>query len=189
MNRPALMLGVFGALSLLLSAAGLSTLRSARAEADAAEASLHTLAADARKILDLRSRSENVAAGARPDRDAIALVNGALAAAGLSGSKLRDLAQESDTPIVTAGRAPGAATGLRRTAVRFTLEPVSLPELGRFLGAWREAGGVWTISRVDLTHRRGAPQRPGTPETDGGWTARLLITATYLAEGERTSRP
>lgn len=127
----------------------------------AAEAALVALTRDAQEIADLRARPERLAQVERPTQDTLARLTAALAEAGLPSVRLRDLTRDSD--------GMPAPAGARRQSLRFTLEPVTIPQLGSFLEQWRSSQQLWTMSRIELAHS-GAPEHPT-------FTARFVISA------------
>lgn len=138
-------------------------LAAAEAGRSAAAAALTAVARDAQEILDLRARPERIALAERPSQDTLARLSEALAQAGLPAALLKDLARDADS-------AP-AIRGSRRQSARFTLEPVTVAQLGEFLDRWRSGQQLWSVNRIDLVHV-GSPNEPV-----GTYAARLGITA------------
>jgi hypothetical protein len=81
-------------------------------------------------------------------------ISAALAAAGLPASALSSLSPEAESPI---GEGDLKA---RRTRAVLTLAPVTLPQLGGFLAAWRSREPQWTVSSIELSPQPGN-QSPG----------------------------
>lgn len=112
----------------------------AESDADAAQAVLLAVAADAQSVVDLRLRRESTSLTQRPRDDVYAQVTSALRDAGLSPVLLRDLSPEADRPL-TSRSEPGST--LRLQSMRLTLEPVTPAHLGAFLARWQSVQPVW----------------------------------------------
>lgn len=147
-----------------------------RAEADLAER-----AAIAAEISRLRAQEQRIEASSRPARDLIARVTQALEQARVPSSRFKSLVQESDVALAP-GAGESGGSGLRRQALRLTLDDVSVAELGEFLQAWRAAQRVWAVTEIALAH----PERGGSANSGSGqqYRATMLITALYAEEPE-----
>ncbi len=119
-------------------------------------------------------------------------VNDCLAAAGLPASALASLSPAADTPITlgpsaSGGRGTANSSAVRRRAV-LTLAPVTLDQVGRVLGAWREAHPDWTITTIDLAPeaqgRRDAAVPPG-----GDLPLRAVVSIETLYTASSPSSP
>lgn len=134
-----------------------SRLASLRSEA-AEVASLHAAAEQVRR--DLESSSPRLATAC----------GGVLAAAGLPASVLVSLSPEA----ASAERVETIAVARARATL--TLAPVTLPQLGRFLDAWRQRLPGWTATRIDLEPRR--ESAPAAPQPAPGSDLPLRIVMT-----------
>ncbi len=164
-----LWLGVAAILGLALGAAGP---RAARARQEAADASalLSTAAHHAERIAALRSLDIGVAAD-EPSRGGLTeRVTGALQRAGLPTGTLASLSPEAETP--DAGQ--GGARVVRRRAT-LTLSGVTLPQVGRFLEAWRSTEPAWTPASIDLS-----PMGGKAPEAGGDLPLRAAVAIEAL---------
>lgn len=141
-------------------------------------ASLGTVAAQAAEIESLRATVASRRTGVRPDAGMVGQLSTALGKAGIPTTRLAEVAPEPETGLVSSAAGTNAAD-LRRQAVRLTLQPVSLPEIGRFLHIWRAERPEWTISGIEVT-------RAGPPEVGIEPKLRCLITlsAVYPANDE-----
>ncbi|MCW5775668.1 MAG: hypothetical protein KIS87_04380 [Phycisphaeraceae bacterium] len=142
----------------------------ARARARRELAFVPEAARDARLIAELR-----LALPPHAEHDAAPLarrVGVALAAAGLPAAALSDLSPESN--LRSAG-----VVGRRAT---LTLTGVTLPELGRFLAAWRDAEPAWTVTAADLTPESSRTTPPGG---DRPLRAVLTLETLFAAETQR----
>lgn len=163
-----------------------SQAHAARAEAESAHALVATVESHI-AILD-RLNSEAPAWTSR-QRSAFgqggmaAAINDALAKAAIPASALASFSPPGEPPATprstsassssnsTASGAP--VSPIRRRAV-LTLAPVTLPQTGSLLAAWREAHPDWTITSIDLvpepitasTSRRREAASPILPGTD-----------------------
>ncbi len=147
-----------------------SRLNDAQRQLNAALTAQQRLIDEAQQIIRLRSKQQRIAEHKRPEQDVIARVNTTLAGAGIPPERFGGLRPESDAALPN--------TAYRRQSVRITLDELSIIELGAFLSQWSATQRLWTPTRIELTHAR---SRQGADRYD----AAILITATYLADGER----
>ena len=159
-------------LPLAISANRLGT---AHSELAVGRSSLVRIADSAQRIVDLRGAKQRIAEHKRPEQDVIARVSAALAEAGIAAKHFGGLRPESDAALAGSGHTPIA---YRRQSVRVSLNDLSIAQLGAFLFEWSATQRLWTPTRIELTHAR---SRQGSDRYD----ATILITATYLADGER----
>ena len=99
---------------------------------------------------ELRQRVQVVTIAQAQDEDLTRRVTKTLASAGLPAAALSSVTPDADQP---AGRtSQGNAAFIRRSA-RLTLDGLTLPQLGRFLEAWRSSteGRGWTVAAIDIT--------------------------------------
>lgn len=89
-----------------------------------------------------------------------------LSVAGVPKSALQSLSPEAESPSHL-----GQGVQLFRKRATFTLVGVTLPNLGRFLDAWRHAEPAWTITSLDL-----APASGPAPPQGGDLPLRVIIT-------------
>lgn len=174
---------LFAALLLgLVSAIGVSAARftSACRAHDLAHARLKRVHHDARAIITLRRQSERVSIEARPTEDVLALINTALAEAGLPQRHLADLRSESDAALPSGGGSEGAPGGdgpqYRRQSLSVSLRELSPADLGAFISAWRQVQTVWSVTRLTLAHPH------GRGESSDQYDVNLIITAVYVEE-------
>ena len=170
-RAPALFMFVVAA-SLAGSAISAARLSVARAREQAAGERAPAVAADLAEVINLRARQEQIAAGQRPKEDVYAEFAAALSEAGLPSGCLRDLSPDGDKALETGSTTAGPR--LRVQSVRLTIEPVTLVQLGNLLASWRAKQPVWRTSSIELSAPTGA-DRP-----EGAYTARLVLSATYL---------
>lgn len=166
------------AVLILLAACGLMVTISGRrlTEAldvrDVAENRLAQTAQDGRSILMLRSKEERITFNERPKEDAVALVNMALAEAGLPANRLADLRNDSDTALPRSSESN--AVVYRRQSLSLSLRDISIGDLGSFLAAWETVQSAWTITRLTLSHSRDRNHRAEN------YDITLIITAIYV---------
>lgn len=82
----------------------------------------------------------------------------------LSGDLADDGRVERRCGRLAAGATPvpgttGASARYARQSARFILEPISVPDLGRFLATWLQHRPQWTITSISITP---APERGAT---------------------------
>lgn len=145
-------------------------LNSSRMQHAAALTAQQRIINEAQQIIRLRTKQQRIAEHKRPEQDVIARVNTTLAEAGIPSERFGGLRPESDAALPN--------TAYRRQSVRISLDELSIIELGAFLSRWSTTQRLWTPTRIELTHAR---SRQGSDRYD----ATILITATYLADGER----
>ena len=169
--RPHYLFVLLIGLALLGSAIAMGRLRSASAASDAAIARLNAARADAEELLALRAQAERIATGHRAPEDVHARLRERLRASGLSTNLIRAYAEEADREI------SGTGPEYRRQSIRFTLSPIELNELGRFLDHWRQAEPLWIPVNIELN--RSTPARGGR-NARGSYEANVTIAATYV---------
>jgi hypothetical protein len=118
-----------------------------RTEARAALAHFHTISTQAVELANLKAAAPPEARRPRPDPGIASRLAHAVALANLPQTALQNITPELESTVSSAQGAPA----YRRTTVRLTLEPITLPELGRFLSEWRTAEPTWTVTTIDLT--------------------------------------
>lgn len=102
----------------------------------------------------------------------------ALANAGLPSSALASLSPESQL-------GPGNVGNAKRRLATLTLASITLPELGRFLDAWRRREPGWTVAAIDLVPE--ARGQASLPTPGGDLPIRAVLTIESIAldrEGE-----
>ncbi len=172
---------IVGVLAIIAAAAyagrGLLDARAAESAARARIASLRTVAAQVEEMEELRAMIADRRTGVRPDAGMVGQLSTALGKAGISTARLAEVAPEPET-ILSGGTAASGAE-LRRQAVRLTLQPVSLPEIGRFVRVWRADQPEWTISGIEIT--RAGPAEVGI---EPRLRCLLTLSAVYPAPGD-----
>lgn len=119
----------------------------ARSDALAADRSLDRTGEKIAELARLRSLTADAPAASCLPSDLPARISGVLTACGLPASAVSSFGAEG-----------GAATRRRATLV---LDGPTLPQLGVFLGSWREAEPGWMIAAMDLSPRVEAPSTGG----------------------------
>ena len=118
-----------------------------RGDATTATGGFKAVVDQATELTTLRSEAPPESRRARPAPGIAARLAGVVAVAGLPQNSLQNVTPELESPV----NAGSGAFAYRRSAVRLTLDPITLPELGRFLQEWRSAEPVWTVTTIDLT--------------------------------------
>ena len=156
--------------------AGRSALQ-ARAAAVRAQASWEQLADAASRVRQAQATSPSFD---EPVGDAqtamIAKVSTALTRAGVPVARMTSLSPAGASPVGDTVRLSDHSTVRRvRRSASVTLDPVSLPDLGAFLSAWRGEQPQWRVSSLQLTP---VPIKPselsGTKSLPGNVLARPL---------------
>jgi hypothetical protein len=157
-----------------VAAAQLFSARAARAESRSALNRLEATLGQVRTIETLNTRTASWAQRGRPPLARGGLttaVNEALAAAGVPAASLSSLSPAAEMPVTSQAGSSGLAAVRQRALL--TLAPITLPQVGRFLGAWREAHPDWTISAIDFS-----PEAPGRREPSPGSDLPLRVVIT-----------
>lgn len=145
-------------LSLLWGGVGLATsismaiigVKATRAQQEAANA-ISRLEDTTIRVQRLNTLTSVVAGAVErnsPPGGLAASITDALQHAGLSPSSLANLSPEATISVGS-----GDAVAHRRRAT-MVLSGITLPQLGAFLGTWRETQPNWIVSRLDLTPER-----------------------------------
>lgn len=159
----------------------------AKARLDTSRIRLASIERKDAEVARLRALPVAAALEKRPEPGIVGHVTTSLAAAGLPSALMTSFNPGSDAPYVMAQAASGdpsksTPTGhYRKQEARLTLEPISLPELGRFLKSWKEMHPEWTCAAIEVVP---AGQSP-TASSDAvpRLRASIGIQAVYLAHG------
>ena len=151
--------------------------RSAATAFDRATADRASVAEKAARIASLRSQPAVNGFGARPGDDVMSLATRVLDAAHVPAARLRSVQPDADRTVAD------DRDGRRAATVRLSLEPLTAPELGAFLAAWRSAQQVWSVARIDMN---AIPPSGSTPA--GNYRATVTVSATYLDDPAPASR-
>ncbi|MBX3410405.1 MAG: hypothetical protein KF859_11035 [Phycisphaeraceae bacterium] len=165
-TRPILYIwiGAAATLAFALGTTGPSAAR-ARLDAEHAQNSLRDATGHARVIAALRTQSTD-APQDDPSRGGLTpRVTAALQRAGLATGALASLSPEAETVVAT----HDGVRVMRRRAT-LSLSGVTLPQVGKFLDAWRSAEPAWTPVSIDLSPVGGKP-----PEAGGDLPLRAAI--------------
>ncbi len=168
------------AIGLSLGAAAWSADRALEARAEAARAgtALAALAADARELAVLRSQAPGETDAPRPASELPARLTAVLGACGLPASAVQNFSAE-------ASRRDPQVQGAQRERASLVLGQVTLPQVGRFLGAWRDAEPEWVVSAIELT-----PGGGGAAPGGGELPLRVLMSLDAVtAEPHAGGRP
>lgn len=139
-----------------------------QAYADHAEVALKSA-----RVATLRGLPPVSGYGSRPTEDVIQLANRTLEAATLPAARLRGVQPEPDRVI------QDDREGRRLATARLSLEPLTVPELGAFLGAWRSRQQVWSVARIELSAITPA-REGGNNRTQGQYRATVTVNASYV---------
>ncbi len=149
-------------------------LRGAIADRDAARRAATSLAADLLQISAFKDAQETALAS-RPADDAVTgPILEVLNQVGLDSSTL--LRQSTGAEQTLAG--PGL-DGFARRAVQISLAPMTLPQLGSFIDAWRVQQPAWIISELRLIHAG----------TEAQFSINLTLVTTYSISADSPSTP
>jgi len=135
---------------------------SARGELNTAQARYTSVATSIDEIQRLRQTQATIASAAKPQPNLSGQIADVLVEAGLSPNLLTNLTPEPDAAVTL-----GTSHGYRRQVARLTLESISMPDLGRFLGSWTNSQPEWTISAITITPTAlSTKPKPGVQEQD-----------------------
>ncbi|MDP1662701.1 MAG: hypothetical protein Q8L55_12375 [Phycisphaerales bacterium] len=145
--------------------------RTAAAEFDRAYTAHAEVAAKSARVATLRALPPVSGYGSRPAEDVIQLANRTLEAATLPAARLRSVQPEMDRAI------QDDREGRRLATARLSLEPLTVQELGAFLGAWRSRQQIWSVARIELSAI--TPARGGNTHPQGQYRAAVTVSASY----------
>lgn len=165
--------------------------------AEAASAKkLQRVTAQAEEIRQLRvsmpTWANSPTPGAESKEPLAQRVPAAIAAAGLPATALSSLSPESNSGD---GGASGGKTGVRidRRRATLTFGALTLPQLGRFLAAWREREPGWVVTSIDATPERSGADRGGADRGGHGGQAQaggdLPVRVVLAVENVSVHRP
>ena len=118
----------------------------------------------------------------RPASGLAASLSETLTGRGVPASTLVSVTPQPESAV----QGPGAEQ-LTRQRAAFTLSPITLPQLGGFLEAWRVREPYWTVSGIDV----GPEQRSAAKSPPGGdlpLTAVITLDAVYLDDAKERAR-
>ncbi len=118
-------------------------------------ARLRSIREKAGEIRRLRSSVETLPEAAAEDEGLATRIPHALASAGVPVASLSSLTPQSESVSL-----PGAGKVTKRRAT-VTLTPVTLPQLGAFLSAWRRAEPGWNVATIEVAPDGGSTTAPG----------------------------
>jgi hypothetical protein len=107
---------------------------------------LKTVSGESAELARLRASAPAWALRGRPASGLAPRVSAALSACGLPASAMASLSPEAESAVGS-----GNDVSARRTRAVMTLAPVTLPQLGNFLEAWRSREPDWGVSSIDLS--------------------------------------
>ncbi len=145
MKKPTMLAALFLACLVTLAWSG-ARYASARGDLHTATARYASVASNVAEIQRLRGTQATIASAARPQPNLSGQISDTLVEAGLSPNLLTSLAPDPDMPVTI-----GSSHDYRRQSARLTLDPLSVPDLGRFLGSWTSAQPEWTVSAITMT--------------------------------------
>lgn len=185
MSRPVAFL--WGTLFLLAAGAlGISGSRylGARSRANAGALLLKAVSAESAELARLRASAPAWALRGRPASGLAPRVSAALSACGLPATAMASLSPEAESAVAAAGAGDLSA---RRTRAVMTLAPVTLPQLGSFLEAWRSREPEWGVSSIDLSPQSGKEGGPGA--VGGDLPLRAVIGVESVFVDQSGGRP
>ncbi len=118
----------------------------------------------ATELVRLRHEAKDSSLPLRPDGGLASKVSHALTRAGLSATVMQSLSPEAET----------SDKGVVRQHATLTFSGVTLPQVGRFLDAWRTSEPDWVVSNLDLS-----PAGTGTPGADLPLRAVITLDAMF----------
>lgn len=140
--------------------------RAGRAHAERSEsrAALTLVTQQANELVQLRHAAKDSSLPARPESGLAGKVSQALSRSGLAPSVMQSLSPEAES----------SDRGLVRQHVTLTLAGPTLPQVGKFLDAWRSNEPNWVVSGLDLS-----PAGAGTPGADLPLRAVITMDAMF----------
>lgn len=171
-------LGTLFAAALVVTGVMLVRTLAARRHAVAAGAHIANVSDTLRTLHQLQAAVRSGSSGKKPAPGLTGQVSDALAQAGVPVTAMTSLAPEAETEVSRTGDVARVRHG-----ARLGLEPVTLPQVGRFLQSWRSAHPEWTIISMQLTPLPSRqPQVSGA--TPGPLRVNLVLQCEYTEFGE-----
>lgn len=146
----------------------------ARADARAARATLASTTEVTREVIRLRGTVPQASTVPVPASELPTHVTETLARCGLPAGAMSSF---NAPPASRESRA--GAMGQRATLV---LAPITLPHLGRFLGAWRESRPEWMVSGIELSPKNDRARNE--PAHGGDLPLQAVLSLESPAQGE-----
>jgi hypothetical protein len=116
----------------------------AHAETSDARVTLHQVQASVAELSRLRSGGPSIPMARRPASALPSVLSAGLAAAGVPNQSLASFNASSPAAI-------DGGHGLTKERANLVLNPITLPQLGRVLAAWRESEPAWAITNIELS--------------------------------------
>lgn len=158
----------------------------ARERASSADAEVSRVRDLLAALARVRAREPVLAEGV-PTGDQLSLVSDALGRAGLPVAVLRRVQPEGDG---AGDLGNDMKLPVRRIGMRIELDALTLPELGRLLGAWRSQNPSWIPVLINLSARPDNPREGQaslqavtqwtTKSVSPRWTVSLSMAVVYL---------
>jgi hypothetical protein len=155
----------------------------ARSRAGAEALALKTVSGESSELARLRASAPAWALRGRPASGLAPRVSAALSACGLPATAMASLSPEAESAV--GGGGTGDVTA-RRTRAVMTLAPVTLPQLGNFLEAWRSREPEWGVASIDLSPQSG---REGAAGGGGDLPLRAVIGVEGVFVDQSGGRP
>lgn len=143
-------------------------------DAQAARTHLASVTDNTRELMRLRMEATRSLTAAPPDQALVTSVRRSLANAGLPDIRLTQMSRPADRALRSASTGNDGPDVRTRTEV-VVLDPVTLPELGRWISLWRDSHPLWVVSQIDL---RAATGRPGS------YSAMIHLATVYVRSAE-----
>lgn len=176
-SRHSFAIAAFLGVCCLLAGIGVARMLSARRAAQHAGVRLVQVADSVKALRQLREVTTSGATGRRPTPGLTGQVTDVLAHAGIPLAAMTSLAPEAETELGRIGD-----TVRMRQAARLGLEPITLPQLGQFLQAWRAQHPEWTIASLQLTPLPGRQARSART-TPGPLRVYMVMECRYIDFG------
>lgn len=144
----------------------------AKSQARAELARLRTISVHTDELASLRLKvagQSDTSDSREPSQPLAANVSSVLAQVGLPPNTLESLSPQSATaePLNTGAGTGGAnAPRIYRRRATLALGPITLPQIGRVLSAWRTAAPTWTTARIEVSPLAGGRAVPVSPGAD-----------------------
>jgi hypothetical protein len=107
-----------------------------------------------------------------------------LTGCGIAASSLANVSPQPEMAV----QGPPGTESLKRQRASFMLVPITLPQLGSFLDAWRTREPHWTVASIDVAPETGKrDERSQVGGAGGDLPLRVVITldAVYMDDLER----
>lgn len=138
----------------------------------------HTLTSHLRDLEQFRPVADSWRERKRPTAGLAALLGETLSNCGIPTAVLSNVTPQPEISV----QGPPGTESLKRQRAGFTLTPITLPQLGAFLHAWRSREPYWIVASIDVSPEPIRRHDDSMAGRDLPLRAVLVLDAVYLDE-------